>query len=90
MFRCERTQFFEVTLSEGLGLGGQFAQEGEHLRRRFRHFGDQRDLGEIGVTEHAGLFGTQCQYPAHDRTIVQRRLTELGCPGRIGPVQRCA
>ena len=57
----ELVQFLQVALGVGLGARRQFVEEIQHLLRRFRHLGGQRNFGVVVEAEQLRRFAAQPQ-----------------------------
>ena len=81
-------QFGNVLLCKGLGLDGQIAQEGEHLRHRFGHLGNQGYFGVVVVAEQLGLFATQFENAPNERCVVEFGRAEFSRARGVGTIHR--
>ena len=74
-------QFGDVPLGERARLGRHVALESGDLGRGIRHFGSERDLGEVGIAQHLRFFVAQGQQAVDQRSVVQFLAAEFGGAG---------
>lgn len=87
---CEAAQVGDILFGIGAGAVREVTQEVDHLLRRMRHLGNQRDLAEVAVAQQLRLFLAQGKYFGNVGRVVEAAgiaLCLVGGACHIGAVE---